>query len=146
MELQWHNTASKNQCTLDLYEKLARDHDAEWHHIQDDLVTILKARNCTTYKGLSNAIFGWCGPKAIERWLKTHESYHMYKKCILPGLTATNSAKQVVFSRHVHAHWDLEPGTKVLWIMVISQNDTFLLCILIKSVLLCTTYLFIWVA
>jgi hypothetical protein len=46
----------------------------------------------------------------------------MYKKCILPGLTATNSAKQVLFSRHVHAHWDLEPGTKVLWIMVIFQN------------------------
>lgn len=51
IELQWHNSVSKGQCTLDLHEKLARDHDAEWHHIQDDLVTILKARNCTTYKG-----------------------------------------------------------------------------------------------
>ena len=55
--------------------------------------------------------------QSIERWLKHHPSYYLYKKNIKPGLTPENRQKQVDFSKHVHNRWGLPPGKKVLWIM-----------------------------
>ena len=41
----------------------------------------------------------------------------MYDKNIKPGLTAANRAKQVLFSKHVHNKWGMDPSKKVLWVM-----------------------------
>jgi hypothetical protein len=41
----------------------------------------------------------------------------MYTKRIRPGLTETNRAKQIEFSKHVHRKWGLPDNQKVLWTM-----------------------------
>jgi hypothetical protein len=101
---------------ISLYERLAKEHDAQQPYIKDDIMDALKmVNNCRSYRLLSNRINNWCAPYTIETWLRSHPSYNVYAKNIKPGLTPQNQEKQVVFSKHVRNRWGLPRG-KILWI------------------------------
>jgi hypothetical protein len=101
------------------YERMEREHDARQPFVQRDLVQALEGNVCRSYRQLSKYINGWCAPSTIEVWLKTHETFKVYAKNIKPGLSMENRAKQVLFSKHVHNMWGLDPATtkKILWVM-----------------------------
>jgi hypothetical protein len=50
-------------------------------------------------------------------WIKGHETFKLYKKNTRPMLTEGNRLKQVEFSKHVRARWNLPIGSKILWTM-----------------------------
>jgi hypothetical protein len=102
---------------VDYFERMAREHDARQPYIKGDLVEALQANVCRSYRALAKVIGDWCSPQSIERWLKAHPSYRVYKKNVKPGLTPSNRRKQVAFSLRVHNRWWLPAGTKILWIM-----------------------------
>ncbi len=89
------------------FQNLAMEHDARWQYIKDDLIDALCAYRCMSYRALSKHVNYWCSKATIERWLKSHETYHFYTKKIKPGVTEENKRKQVIFSEFVHRRWDL---------------------------------------
>jgi hypothetical protein len=86
---------------------MAMEHDARWEYIKDDLIDAFEAFRCMSYRGLAKHVSSWCSKATIERWLKSHETYHFYTKKIKPGVTEDNKLKQVQFSEFVHRRWDL---------------------------------------
>ncbi len=84
----------------------------------------LAAYRCMSYRSLAQHIDNWCSKATIERWLKSHETYHFFTKKIKPGVTEDNKMKQVAFSEFVHRRWDLvlESGQLVLYILLHSQQ------------------------
>jgi hypothetical protein len=104
---------------LSRYERMEREHDARQPFAERDLVQALEANVCRSYRQLSKHINGWCAPSTVEVWLKTHKTYKLYAKNIKPGLSVENRMKQVLFSKHVHNMWGLDPATtkKILWVM-----------------------------
>jgi hypothetical protein len=94
------------------YENQAIAHDARWEYVKDDLIGALASYRCMSYRSLAQHIDNWCSKATIERWLKSHETYHFFTKKIKPGVTEENKVKQVEFSEYVHRRWDvvLEPG------------------------------------
>ncbi len=89
------------------YQNLAMEHDARWEYIKDDLIDALGAYRCMSYRALSKHVNYWCSKATIERWSKSHETYHFYTKKIKPGVAEDNKRKQVVFSEFVHRRWYL---------------------------------------
>jgi hypothetical protein len=80
--------------------------DARWEYVKDDLIGGLAAYRCMSYRSLAQHIYNWCSKATIERWLKSHETYHFFTKKIKPGVTEDNKM-QVAFSEFVHRRWDL---------------------------------------
>jgi hypothetical protein len=60
-----------------------------------------------SYRSLAQHIDNWCSKATIERWLKSHDTYHFFTKKIKPGMTEENKIKQVEFSEFVHRRWGL---------------------------------------
>jgi len=90
------------------YEAMAREHDARQPFIKDELADALNVNASRSFEQLAKYIDSWCSAAAIRRWFYSIDTYKIYAKNIMPGLTATNSEKQVVFSLHVHNRWDLD--------------------------------------
>ena len=73
-----------------IWVKKAADHDKEQPLIRPIIIDQLMCNRCTTFEGLSAATSWWCDAKTIERWLKSFDTYGMYRKEIKPGLTPQN--------------------------------------------------------
>ena len=101
------------------YEAMARDHDSRQPFIKDELTDALNVNASRSFEQLAKHIDNWCSAAAIKRWFYSMDTYKMYAKNIKPGITTTNSEKQVLFSQRVHNRWDLDKTAhpKILWIM-----------------------------
>jgi hypothetical protein len=73
------------------YQNMAMEHDARWEYFKGDLIDGLGAYCCMSYRGLAKHVNNWCSKATIERWLKSHETYHFYtKKLSLASQKITN--------------------------------------------------------
>ena len=113
--LQWDEDVKGNDLAMMVYEKAARDHDRRQPYIATEIANALN-RGVRSYSQLVRSIDGWCGKKTIMKWLTKHDTFCMYYKHILPGLTKANSNKQIEFSMHVHDNWGLPRGQPYLWV------------------------------
>jgi hypothetical protein len=107
---------AQDEQDISYYLRLAREHDERQPFIQQEILdALIEGHSCRSYRALSKHINDWCSPWTIEKWFKSHPSYHIYSKNIKPGLSEPNKVKQVTFAKHVRNRWGLPPG-KLLWI------------------------------
>jgi hypothetical protein len=103
------------------FEKIARDKHVRQALMVQCVTEALQKKtggNCLrSFRSLANATDNWCSHVTIMNWLQRQPTYATYSKNVRPGLTEANRTKQVEFGKHVHAFWNLPPGTKVLWTM-----------------------------
>jgi hypothetical protein len=47
---------------VNMYTRMAREHDERQPYVQEDLLEALHRNNCTSYRALAMHINGWCAP------------------------------------------------------------------------------------
>ena len=97
----WSTTVSKDPDLMLLWNNAAKNHDERQPWVKGIITDQLISQSCTSYCGLAAATDYWCSASTIERWLKSFDSYGIYRKEIKPGLTAANSKKQAAHSKKV---------------------------------------------
>ena len=114
---KWRNSAlaawndlSKND--KEVWEKCARDHDAEQPYINDHIIEAIHTNPTKSFECIAEDIGNWCSASAIHRWLSNYDLYSVYVERILPLLTARQMEKHSEFAKLVHKHWGLQTAGK----------------------------------
>ena len=86
-------TVKKRKKELAIWEKKAKDHDQQQPNVRGIIIDQLLCNRCTSFEGLAAATSHWCDDATVERWMKSFDSYGMYRKEIKPGLTPQNRVR-----------------------------------------------------
>jgi hypothetical protein len=86
-------TVKKCKKELAIWEKKAKDHDRQQPNVRGIIIDQLLCNRCTSFEGLAAATSRWCDDATVERWMKSFDSYGMYRKEIKPGLTPQNQVR-----------------------------------------------------